>query len=83
MAHHFEGLTAELGQLIEKENAVMGERNLSRSGVAATAQEARIRDGVMRRAEGPLGQKRGLTLEHARHRVDLGGFDGLLLAGFG
>ncbi len=47
----------ELGQLVEKEHAVVGERHFARRHVRAAADHARIGDGVMRGSERPGSQK--------------------------
>ena len=65
----FQGGARELGQLIEKENAVMGERHLARLGALAAADERGQRGGMMRIAEGPVAHQPAAR-ELARHRMD-------------
>jgi hypothetical protein len=52
LAQRLQGIAAELGQLVEEEDAVVGEAHLPRAGNAAAADEAGVGDRVMRRAEG-------------------------------
>jgi len=53
LAEHFERLLFELRQLVEKEDAVVRERDLARRGDRAAADQAGVRNGVVRRAERP------------------------------
>ena len=53
LAQNFEGALAELGELVEEEDAAVGEADLAGSGPAPAADEAGVRDGVVGRAEGP------------------------------
>jgi len=57
LAEGFEGIAAELGQLVQEEDAVVGEADLSRAAEAAAADEAGIGDGVMGGAEGTASEK--------------------------
>ena len=56
LAQRLERGARELGQLVEEEDAVMGEARLSRHRDRAAADQAGGGDQVMRRAEGPLGR---------------------------
>jgi hypothetical protein len=47
-----QGVTAELGQLVEEKDTVVGEAHLPRAGDAAAADEAGVGNTVMERAEG-------------------------------
>ena len=53
LAQRIERLRLELGQLVEEQHAVMGERDLARPGVEAAADQRRHRGRVVRRAERP------------------------------
>ena len=75
LAQHFERLAVELGQLVEEEHAVVGERDLARRGRRAAADQAGVADRVMRRAERADGQQRLARLQAADRTVDARGFD--------
>ncbi len=66
----FEDIAPKLGKLVEEEDPVVRERELSRPrrGAAPTEQPGR-RDGVVRRAKRPAGDHRTIT-EHAGGAVD-------------
>ena len=72
LAQGIERLRLELGQLVEEEHAVMGERDLARAGVEAAADERRHGGRVVRGAERPpvrqgaVGEVPGDRLDH-RH----------------
>jgi hypothetical protein len=76
LAHHFQHLALELGQLVQEEDDVVGEADLAGLGDRAAADEARIGDGAVQGAEG-VG-KEGLApstpqtsprrVRHAAHR---------------
>ena len=55
---HFQRAAVELGQLVEKQHAVMRKRDFAWGGRRAAADQARVADRVVRRAEGPHGQER-------------------------
>lgn len=79
LAHDFQGAAAEFGQFIEEEDAVVGEADFSRTGVAAATEQAGIADGVMRGAKGAGGDEGLGFAEQAANAVDLGGLDGFFL----
>ncbi len=59
LAQAVERLRVELGQFVEKQHAVMGERDLARPGVDAAADQRRHRRRMVRGAERPaIGQAR-------------------------
>jgi hypothetical protein len=58
LAEGLQGIAAELGQLIEEEDAVVGEADFSRARDAAAADEAGVGDGVIRGAEGTASNER-------------------------
>ena len=75
LAHHFEHVARELGQLVEKEQAVVGQRDLAGAGHDAAADQSGVGDGVVRRAERPLRDQARAGIEHAGHGVNLGGLE--------
>ncbi len=68
-AQRIEHARIELRQFIEKQNALMRQRNLTRSRAQAAACERRHAGGVMRRAERPACGERSV-LDFAGHRSD-------------
>ena len=51
LAHDLQSLAAELGEFVEKQDAVVGERDFAGAGVGAAAEQAGIGDGVVGRAK--------------------------------
>ena len=47
LAQHFEDVLLELGQLVEKEHAVVGQTDLTGAGMGAAADQAGVGNGVM------------------------------------
>ena len=80
LAEDFEDVAGELGELVEEEQAVVGERDLAGARHHAAADQAGVGDGVVRRAEGPVDDQALLLVEHARDGVDLGGLKRLFKA---
>jgi len=76
LAHDFEYVALKFGELIEEENAVMTERNFARARNGAAANEARIADGVMRRAKRARADEAAGIFERARNGMNARGFDG-------
>ena len=66
-------LALEFRQFIQEKHAVVGQTDLPGPGDAAAADEAGIRDGVVRRPEGPGGQQGLARRQQAHDAVDLGG----------
>ena len=52
LAHHLQHVARKLGQLVQKEDAVVGQADLAGAGDDAAADQAGVGDGVVRRAEG-------------------------------
>ena len=75
LAEDFEDVAGELGQLVEEEQAVVGERDLAGARDHAAADEAGVGDGVVGRAEGAVRDQAAVGVEHAGDGVDLGGFE--------
>ena len=78
LAQRVEHLRLEFRQLVEKQHAVMRERNFARLGAQAAADQRRHRGRMMRRAERPpVGQRAVLDLARDRgdhrHFEQLGG----------
>ena len=70
LAHHLEGRAFELRQLVEKEHAVVRERDFAGAGDRAAAEQRDIRNRVVRAAEGPRA-----PLHFAVERAAGGGMD--------
>ena len=63
LAQRIERLRLEFRQLVEKQHAVMGERDFARPRMQAAADQRRHAGGMMRRAERPpVGQRAALDL---------------------
>ena len=78
LAQHFKDFFGELGQLVQKENAVVGQRNFTGTGIGTATGHTHGGDGVVGGAEGPLvdeGLHRG---SQPHNRMDLGGLQRLL-----
>ena len=69
-AQHVQDRTAELRELVQKEQAMVGERDLARPRRHASPDEPDRRDRVVGRADGPLAPRSRVALEAA------GGVDG-------
>ena len=80
LAQDFEDVAGELGELVEEEDAVVGERDFAGAGNGAAADEAGVGDGVVRGAEGALGDESGFGVEDAGDGMDLGGLEGFVEA---
>ena len=79
LAQHLQHLLVELGQLVQKQHAVVGQGDLPRPGIGAAARHAHGGDGVVGGAEGPAESAGAAPGGEAHHRVDLGGLQRLLL----
>jgi hypothetical protein len=71
LAQHFEDGLAELRELIEKQDAAMAQGDLAGAHLPSAADEPRVRDGVMRRAEGPSPDERRVRRQEPADAVDL------------
>ena len=80
LAHHFENVARKLRQLIEEEQAVVREGNFTGTRNDAAANEARVGDCVMWRAEGPLGHEALRCIKDAGDGVNLGGLESFFKA---
>ena len=82
LAQGLDDVAAKFGQLVEEEYAVMGERHLTWTRVRTAADETRVRNGVVRGAEGPGGDEGLAYGQDAGDRMDLGGGERLLQGGW-
>ena len=80
LAQHLQHVRAKLRQLVEKEDRVVGQADLSRLGEGPAAGQRRGGHRVVRRAEGPRGDDGTAAARKPCHRPDLGGLDHLLPA---
>uniref|UniRef100_E6PYE2 Uncharacterized protein n=1 Tax=mine drainage metagenome TaxID=410659 RepID=E6PYE2_9ZZZZ len=78
LAHDFQDVAGKLGKLVEKKQAVVGERDLTGAGNGTAADESGVGDGVVRGAEWTLGNESRGGVEDASDGVDLGSFEGLV-----
>jgi hypothetical protein len=69
---HLQQAGAKLGQLVQKEHAPVGQRDLARAGYPAAAHQPRKADRVMRRTEGPVADEGRIARQLAGHAIDLG-----------
>ncbi len=70
LAQHFQRAAVELRRFVEEQHAVVREADLARPRHAAAADQGRVRDGVVRRAERPVRHQARVGRQQARHRVD-------------
>ena len=77
LPQHIQGLLAELRQFIQKQHAAMRAGDLARPDLRAAADQAGLRDRVVRRAERAQPDQRRVARQHAADRVDLGDFERL------
>jgi hypothetical protein len=78
LAERLEHPRGELGQLVQEEDAVVGQADLSGMRNASAADEAGLRGGVMRGAERPGREQSLARSQQAGHAPDGGGLDCLL-----
>jgi hypothetical protein len=76
LAHDFEDVAGEFGELVEEEDAVVGEGDFAGTGDDAAPDEARVGDGVVWGAEGALSDETGFGVEDAGDGVNFGGLEG-------
>ena len=75
LAQHVEHVALEFGQLVQKQDAVVRQADFAGTRQRAAADQPRIGNGVVRRAERPGADQSVLLREQARDGVDLGGLD--------
>jgi hypothetical protein len=76
LAQDFEDMAAELGQFIQEEDAIMGQRHFTRHRHMAPTDQPRIRDGVMGGAAWAGRDPRRAVTSEAGDAVDAGGLNG-------
>ncbi len=54
LAQHLQDILSEFGQLVQEQDAVVGQADFTGPRVLPPADQAGIRDGVVRRPEGAL-----------------------------
>src|SRR5262249_4659902 len=77
LAERLQDVTAELGKLVEEEDAVVGERDFARPDGTAAAEEGRVRERAVRRPDRPCADE-WVAVEQARDAVDGGHLDRLV-----
>ena len=70
-------VAAELGQFIQEEHAIVGQRHLARHRYVAAADQPRIRDGMVGRAKRAGRDQRRAVAGEAGDAVDTRGLNGL------
>src|SRR6266436_4601073 len=75
LAHDFKNVARKFRKFVEEQNAVVRERNLPRPRDRPTANQACVRNGVMRRTERTQADQSSPRVEHAGHAVNLGGLE--------
>ena len=80
LAEDFEDVAGELGELVEEEEAVVGEGDFAGARDHASADEAGVGYGVVGGAEGAVGDEAFVAVEDAGDGVDLGGLEGFFEA---
>jgi len=76
LTHDFEDVAGKFGQLVEEEDAVVSQGDFAGTRDDAAADEACVGNGVVRSAEGALGDEPGFGIEDAGDGVDFGGLEG-------
>ena len=69
-------MAAELGGLIQKEAAIVGQGYFARYGDVSAAHQPYIRDGVMRGAKRSVRNQGGAVAGAAGDAIDAGGMEG-------
>jgi hypothetical protein len=77
LAQDLQDMAAELGELIQEEHAMMGQRHLARHQHVAPTDQPRIRDGVVVRATRAGHDHRRAVAPQARDAVDTHGVEGV------
>ncbi len=78
LAQHLESAAAELGELVEEENAAVRQGDLAGMRPVATAHQAGVADGVVRGAEGAALEQRNAVRQRVSDGVDAGDVQRLL-----
>jgi hypothetical protein len=75
LPQHFEHMPSELGEFIEEEDTMMGQRHLARHGHLAAADQPHVDNGVVGGATRPGGDEGGAPPGEAGDAVDAGGVE--------
>ena len=78
LPHYFQSGAFELGQFVQKQHAVVGQRYFARLRVATTAHQGCITHRVVRTAKWSFANQCGIFWKLARHAVNFGGFQSFL-----
>ena len=70
LPEYFQSMLPELRHFVQEEDAAVRQADLAGPRPLPAADEARVRDGVMRRAEGPVADQRDVAGQHAGDGVD-------------
>ena len=73
LAHYLQHIAGKFRQFVQKQHAVVSQRHFAGTRHRAAADQASIRNGVVRRAKRADAYQSGTGIEHAGHAVDLGG----------
>jgi hypothetical protein len=76
LTSHFEDMSRALGEFIEKEDPVVGQRHLTRCGYLTAADQPHSGHGVVGGAERPGGDDGGAPPGEAGDAMDAGGVNG-------
>ena len=72
LPQHFQPVLPELRHLVQEEHAAVRQADLARPRPLPAADQAGVRDGVVRRAEGAVADQRDVAGQHAGDGVDAG-----------
>jgi hypothetical protein len=75
LPQHLQHIAAELGPFIQEEHAMVGQRHVARHRHLAPADQARIREGMMQRAERAGRDQRRAIAREASDAREVGGVD--------
>ena len=78
LAHDFEHVAGEFREFVQKEHAVVRERDFAGPRNHAAADQPGIGNGVVRRAKGTDADQARSRIEHSGHAVDLRGLERFL-----
>src|SRR6266478_5869710 len=77
LPHHFQHIPLKFRQLIQKEHAIVTQRNFPRPRHRASANQPGIADGVVRRSVRPRPHQPAAVFQDARHAMNPRRLDGL------
>ena len=76
LTHHFQHIAWKFRQLVQKQYAVVRERNLARSRDHSTTNQASIGNRMVWRSERPHPDQAGSRIKYTRHTVDFCSLEG-------